>query len=78
MLRPPQAGLVIGSFITLGSAGIYTYFKISKILEKDEFCIKKGEQFKDCCAYNMSCCTKEDGCCTNACPCFGTMKPGGV
>jgi len=72
------AGLVIGSLITLGSAGVYTYFKTSKILEKDEWCIKKNEQFKDSCAYNMSCCTKEGGFCTNACPCFGEMKPGGV
>merc|ERR1712094_166634 len=41
-------GLVCGSLITLGSAGIYTYFKISKILEKDEGCVKKNEDFKKC------------------------------
>ena len=57
--RLVQAGLVLGSLITLGSAGIYTYFKISKVLEKNEFCITKNEQFKASLAYNCSCCSKK-------------------
>jgi len=52
-------GLVCGSLITLGSAGIYTYFKISKILEKDEGCIKKNEDFKKCCGA-MPCCKQAE------------------
>merc|ERR1712178_514735 len=43
------AGLVCGSLITLGSAGVYTYFKVSKVLEKNEKCIKMNEDFKGCC-----------------------------
>ena len=52
-------GLVCGSLITLGSAGIYTYFKISKILEKDEGCVKKNEDFKKCCGA-MPCCKQAE------------------
>merc|ERR1711988_269974 len=52
-------GLVCGSLITLGSAGVYTYFKISKVLEKNEYCVAKNDQFKDCLAYNCSCCIKK-------------------
>jgi len=50
------AGLVCGSLITLGSASVYTYFKVSKVLEKNEYCIEKNEGFKSCLAYNCSCC----------------------
>jgi len=50
------AGLVCGSLITLGAAGTYTYFKISRVLEKSEYCIQKNEEFKSCLAYNCSCC----------------------
>ena len=57
--RLVQAGLVLGSLITLGSAGIYTYFKISKILEKDEGCVKKNEDFKKCCGA-MPCCKQAE------------------
>merc|ERR1711988_395672 len=42
------AGLVCGSLITLTSAGVYTYFKVSKILEKNDKCIKVNEDFKAC------------------------------
>merc|ERR1711865_251715 len=42
-------GLVCGSLLTLSSAGIYTYFKISKVLEKDAGCVKKNEDFKSMC-----------------------------
>jgi len=48
------AGLVCGSLITLGSAGVYTYFKMSKVLEKNEYCIEKNENFRSCLAYNCS------------------------
>jgi drug/metabolite transporter (DMT)-like permease len=48
-------GLVCGSLITLSSAGIYTYFKISKVLEKDAGCVKKNEDFKSMCG-KMPCC----------------------
>merc|ERR1719231_1362550 len=41
-------GLVCGSLITLGAAGVYTYFKVSKVLEKNEYCIEKNEDFKAC------------------------------
>merc|ERR1711865_1089311 len=48
-------GLVCGSLITLSSAGIYTYFKISKVLENDAGCVKKNEDFKSMCG-TMPCC----------------------
>merc|ERR1712021_98520 len=48
-------GLVCGSLITLSSAGIYTYFKISKVLENDAGCVKKNEDFKSMCG-KMPCC----------------------
>ena len=35
-----------GSLITLSSAGVYTYFKVSKVLEKNDKCIKVNEDFK--------------------------------
>ena len=41
-------GLVCGSLITLGSAGVYTYFKTSKVLEKNADCVSYGEKFKTC------------------------------
>ena len=41
-------GLVCGSLITLGSAGVYTYFKTSKVLEKNAECVACGEKFKSC------------------------------
>jgi len=40
--------LILGSMITLSSAGVYTYFKISKVLETDAKCIKVHEDFKAC------------------------------
>jgi drug/metabolite transporter (DMT)-like permease len=43
------AGLVCGSMITLGAAGIYTYWKVSKVLEKHPQCIAINENFKACC-----------------------------
>jgi len=43
------AGLVCGSLITLSAAGVYTYFKVSKVLEKDEYCVQVNESFKGCC-----------------------------
>merc|ERR1740138_872505 len=49
------AGLVCGSVITLSAAGVYTYFKVSKVLEKDEGCVKKNEDFKSMCG-KMPCC----------------------
>ena len=36
-------------------AGIYTYFKISKVLENDAGCVKKNEDFKSMCG-KMPCC----------------------
>ena len=50
------AGLVCGSVITLSAAGVYTYFKVSKVLEKSEYCIEKNVGFKSCLSYNCSCC----------------------
>merc|ERR1719171_2675966 len=50
------AGLVCGSVITLTAAGVYTYFKVSKVLEKDEYCIEVNDDFKECCGYNCRCC----------------------
>jgi len=43
------AGLVCGSLITISAAGTYTYFKVSKVLEKDPYCVQKNEEFKVCC-----------------------------
>jgi len=43
------AGLVCGSVITISAAGVYTYFKVSKVLEKDEYCIQVNESFKGGC-----------------------------
>merc|ERR1712054_9039 len=43
------AGLVCGSALTLSAAGVYTYFKVSKVLEKDEYCIQVNEDFKGGC-----------------------------
>lgn len=40
--------LVMGSLVTLSSAGVYTYFKISKILETDQKCVQVHEDFKAC------------------------------
>jgi len=38
--KPPlTAGLITGSVITLSSAGVYTYIKISKILDKSPYCV---------------------------------------
>jgi drug/metabolite transporter (DMT)-like permease len=48
-------GLVCGSAITLSSAGVYTYFKITKVLEKDAGCVQKNEDFKACCG-KLPCC----------------------
>ena len=31
-----------------------TYFKMSKVLEKNEYCIEKNENFRSCLAYNCS------------------------
>jgi hypothetical protein len=50
------AGLVCGSLITLSSAGVYTYFKVSKVLEKNDKCIKVNEDFKACVGSGCSCC----------------------
>jgi len=48
-------GLVCGSLITLSSAGMYTYFKVSQVLEKDAGCVKKNEDFKSMCG-KLPCC----------------------
>ena len=45
-----------GSLITLSSAGVYTYFKVSKVLEKNDKCIKVNEDFKACVGSSCSCC----------------------
>jgi drug/metabolite transporter (DMT)-like permease len=48
--------LVLGSTVTLSAAGVYTYFKISKILDKDAKCLQINEDFKACCG----CGSKDD------------------
>jgi hypothetical protein len=41
-------GMVIGSMVVLGSASVYTYFKVSKILEKNAYCVSVNEDFQSC------------------------------
>lgn len=43
------AGIVLGSLVVLSSASVYTYFKISKVLEKDPYCVSVNDKWQACC-----------------------------